>query len=436
MSPIVIVGIFAVVLLVAGLGVALIIHSIKGVKNTLNDTPRRTFMDAISAHHGGIVANSGTASLMHQNYGLRISYTLGKNRHFHITVEPPGRTWPERFIPLNPLDPRMADAEPVPFHNDRAIQLSHETRHNRLGKTLHINREIQTGDADFDQAVYIDTEADESLVLRTLQDTRARHAARALLDAGFGVTLLNRQGPVRLTHGSPEHLDPSQPAFRAYLDHAITLVNALPPLRDQGQAPKSAIPALILVAAGVLTFANLLVVVATEDMWPLLTHQLHVMLLGLTGALTCFALPISVWLFKGNSSAFSKVTLTAIFFPIVVFLGLEATARPLNVWLDHSKPEVVQGTMKRTFYTTNSKNNTRTYHFEIDLVYDGEHITEDYVDRMSLYATSKGTPLDITVRKGALGHPWIEAIEARPEKLPEALRPKKRRKTRRRKGKR
>lgn len=62
----------------------------------------------------------------------------------------------------------------------------------RLGKSLGINREVQTGDAAFDQRCYVDSPENDEVVKRLLADQAARQAILGLLDLGFHVQTSTR----------------------------------------------------------------------------------------------------------------------------------------------------------------------------------------------------------------------------------------------------
>ena len=65
-----------------------------------------------------------------------------------------------------------------------AVVLRAENSLDRLGKRIGVNREIQTGDQDFDARVYVESDAPDQDLQRTLADDRVRRAVRALLDGG------------------------------------------------------------------------------------------------------------------------------------------------------------------------------------------------------------------------------------------------------------
>lgn len=59
-----------------------------------------------------------------------------------------------------------------------------ETRRDRLGKALRLNRELQTGDDGFDRAVYLESDDPDELVAATIGSARLRQAVVAMLALG------------------------------------------------------------------------------------------------------------------------------------------------------------------------------------------------------------------------------------------------------------
>ncbi len=118
-------------------------------------------------------------------------------------VERHGRTFTARYIPGGKNTPptlritasvdEVADAAPAGAYREGArghlavrpaIIMRRETRNDRFGKRLGLNREIQTGDAPFDEAVYLETDSPEEDVRLTLAGEGVHEAVRKLLTSG------------------------------------------------------------------------------------------------------------------------------------------------------------------------------------------------------------------------------------------------------------
>ena len=81
-----------------------------------------------------------------------------------------------------------------------SVVVRRETSIDRLGKKLRINREVQTGDAAFDAAAYVESDAPDADVERVLGSAEVRRRAYALLEQGFSkVVLPTGAGPLVAT---------------------------------------------------------------------------------------------------------------------------------------------------------------------------------------------------------------------------------------------
>ncbi len=74
------------------------------------------------------------------------------------------------------------------------LTLRFETRVDRLGKWLRINRETQTGDPAFDDRVYLESEAPDALVLAALVDRGTRAGVVTCLTLGCTSLTLDDAG--------------------------------------------------------------------------------------------------------------------------------------------------------------------------------------------------------------------------------------------------
>ena len=124
-----------------------------------------------------------------------------------------------------------ADA-PTPFRGQGQRPVAHpprlfmrlETRRDRLGKSLRINRELQTGDDGFDQAVYLESDDPDDLVTTIVGSVHLRRAVVALLALGPDhVALGHPEQPVDVTW-SGSHAD--NPFVGDRLDRALDALDA------------------------------------------------------------------------------------------------------------------------------------------------------------------------------------------------------------------
>jgi hypothetical protein len=136
------------------------------------------------------------------------------------------------------------------------IRLRRETAGDARSKHRGTNREVQTGDAEFDAEVYIDTVAPDEVVLFVLSPPEVRAAARALLgEEGFADILVDdRHGDVVATLTTFPKRAPTDcaarvlEAFRALAWHLPTVQAHGARRRDTGQRA--------LLALGLTAFAS------------------------------------------------------------------------------------------------------------------------------------------------------------------------------------
>ena len=135
------------------------------------------------------------------------------------------------------------------------MKLRPERGADRFGKKLRLNREVQTGDAPFDNAVYIESTADDDEVLAMLASPRVRRAVLQLFSLGVREVCFNewRQHLVLRWSGryddNPFASDPVTPAL-AELD---AIVAELPRFASV-ELDKSATPGSGFVLTSVLAF--------------------------------------------------------------------------------------------------------------------------------------------------------------------------------------
>lgn len=109
------------------------------------------------------------------------------------------------------------------------MTLRREGALDRVGKALGVNREVQLADAEFDAHIYVESEAPEATIHRTLASPAARRVVLALLRGPCDeLTFAGDRVSARIS--AEALVDPRAPAVRAYVD-------AIAGLRDVVAAP-------------------------------------------------------------------------------------------------------------------------------------------------------------------------------------------------------
>ncbi len=131
-------------------------------------------------------------------------------QRYHAGVTPQSKAPPVFW--LTAVIEARAHQQGTPFRatGDRVmprlprLRLRRERPADRLGKSLRLNREVQTGDPRFDGEVYIESDASDQEVLAVLSSPRARDAVVALLGHGVHQLALNHDGEQLRIHWQGE----------------------------------------------------------------------------------------------------------------------------------------------------------------------------------------------------------------------------------------
>jgi hypothetical protein len=112
-----------------------------------------------------------------------------------------------------------------------AIVLRAEEALDRGGKTLGINRELQLGDREFDDTVYVLSEAPDELLRRVLATPAVRDSARALVRGVAGEVRLG-EGRVTIQVDAAQLEEAALPAVREAIGQLRALAGALAVPKD------------------------------------------------------------------------------------------------------------------------------------------------------------------------------------------------------------
>lgn len=283
-----------------------------------------------------------------------------------------------------------------------AIVLRRESGFDRLGKRLRLNREVQTGDAQFDAEVYVDTSSTDEAVQRTLSNGTLRDAVRDLLNQGVTRVEL---GPAGL---STLHFVADGPVTREavapLVDGLVRVAKALPTF-ERGRADKPDRPLL-----SVLLWAPLMVV-------PIVTFVIldsgtahHPVLDGTAAAIAAGAL---VWVLlvlvaaafhRGGPDSLLRVIIAALmnlWLPFLTFFFL----RSANVRLDESQAVAHAATVSR-LWTTTTKEGPRCW-VALTSWRTGEDVVELDPPCLITNELRPGDQATVITHAGKLGWEWV-----------------------------
>lgn len=289
------------------------------------------------------------------------------------------------------------------------LTVRRETGLDRLGKGLRINREVQTGDARFDDAVYIESDATDADVAAVLGDGRVRRAMVALLALGFKSIGVNDQGEtLTATYQTTDFsvVDPIQ--LRPAAEHLRAIALALPGFRGPFVRPSMWNRAALAVVGSILfTCAAFFALLATKSAYPPIASDAHGT--GILAGLGAWVvlLPVLAVLLRGRATSFRAFIVC--FFVLLAGLpvGAAGAAIGANGALDESRP-VAHATRVLRTRTVRNKNST-TYYVIVAGWRDREPV-ELTVSSSFMSTVSKGSRVIVTVGPGYFGWEWLRRI--------------------------
>jgi hypothetical protein len=359
---------------------------------------------------------------------------LRGQRHFFAVWLPHGKSRPARIhftTPAGPLAhplvtkshrvvsggspfrgearPRIESPAPLTLRSERKLDLT--------GKRLELNREIQTGDADFDQIVYLEGEAPDALVLAALSDPMTRAGVLKCLALGATEILLEQTGNLRLTLPltSEELVTPERIA--ALLDALGAAAEAIPPLQGEGRHRSSVSVIPTVAVLGALASWSLFYLV--DWLWKPIRPGLYwAAFFG--GLLLWFvSIPLLVRLLSGRSTSLRDLATSVIALAFGFPLGGADLLLTLNAVLDGSPPEehATQVTKLRRRTGKNS-----AYFVTVPSWRPGEGTVEIQINS-SVYSTlAVDQRVVVTTGKGLFGWERMTTIAPAPATSPQTSR--------------
>lgn len=385
--------------------IAILVATMLMRRGVVNDSTLIARLSELARALGGRMFGDTSFSAEHRGRPYSVGVTRSaKNTPSSISIELTLRG--EREAPAAEGDYRR---DVRPHLRERPwIVLRRETFLDRLGKALGINREIEVGDAAFDRAVYIESDAPPADVARILGEPRLRAAVVRVIALGYPrLTLHDGADAVRVRRDLPTAAQVSTESVREVLDLLDLVAASLPTFESDEIAsaprPFAQRTAVLLPTMVVPTLAFIFAMVAAQ-----LSHLVRsrgIMLSLFAGALLW--LPVAFLLgraMRGRSDSFRRFLWVGI--PLLVTLMCAAAgALPLlNDRLDGERPTVHDLRITRR-YITRSKSNTY-YHVHVE-GYDGGGDFElpraqAYYDQVRV-----GDVMAVEVHPGALGWAWV-----------------------------
>jgi hypothetical protein len=288
----------------------------------------------------------------------------------------------------------------------------------QLGKRLSIDRELQTGDARFDAAVYIESDAADADVLRMFGDARVREAVMAVTDMPCTQQLVfaadeqmaedRSNTPLRL------RLPPSALEDVAVMRKAVSGLAAVVMAFDvllatagpyrAGAPVQEAPPRPMRTGRGMLALLVVLGSLFGNCAMPTQAPTFGWLAVGIGVAfgLVLWALLLVPFglLFRGRSSSFGNVIALMLGCLGVVPLGTRAVQLG-NAWADQGAPET---RVARGRYV--SRKNGGDAELTATWLAGSPSVRID-ARALGLKAGEYDVPVEVVVKPGLLGAPWL-----------------------------
>lgn len=297
------------------------------------------------------------------------------------------------------------------------FKVARETAFDRWGKRWGITREIQTGDATFDQSYFLQSDT-PAFAASFFGDARKRDAVQAVFQMGASEVSHDGKTMSAAWVGLKVNADTNARPYGAVLPHLMGLTRELPyPGFGIGMAAEGSSWRVNRVLAFVLAIlagaaGGLLLIHGYNTYEPL--DPFGVFLDSLKYSLVAYLLFAygALMLLRGRSSSHRElmgVWVLGLFCFLLAGVGGEIT---LNGRLDDAAP-MVHRTPVIKKYTTKNKN-TVTHHVNVQSWRPGETDESLKVDRYTYDRITPGkTVATITTRPGKFGFEWIAGQEYR-----------------------
>lgn len=304
----------------------------------------------------------------------------------------------------------------MPFAHPLYLRFSREGWFDRMAKSAGFAHEIQTDDTAFDRATYI--ACDHPALGQVLRhDAEARQAITALFAAGAtGIDADGNHLWVRRKGDTPPEADQLRQLGRLQSALAVVPAHTWAAQRD----PFFWRAFIISCVAWSLAFYGLPAFFELKfAQIPLYFDYLAVIQAGLVTAGVILALALTaVWyLVRGSSRAHRIFTESALVFGLGIPFSSIAIFSDLNTTLDLAPAEVLSLSVQQAYTSTHTRKGRQytKYHLQLSAPANGRIPAPGAIEvPADLYVAARAQGgVVLTLRRGALGLPWIESLRAR-----------------------
>jgi len=289
-------------------------------------------------------------------------------RDFAFSASPASRNSPALVRLSLPLDVRFAGAKAQHgAYRDTArrrvagklgASLRKETNIDRFGKTLRLNAEHDTQDAEFDRAVYIESDASHEDLDALLSDATTRTAVQQILGLGFTrIELFRGQASVQAVVVGPT--PESIPKIPLVAERLAQIADNLPAFDNNPVGGTVALRTTLAAGLGILgAFASFVFAAVAAGSYQIIAPGAYGICVAIGLALWLVTSAVSFAVFRGKSDALRAFAF--VFFSQLGGMPALAigTAATLNAKLDTS-PEMHHDAPIVRRWVTTSKNSKK-----------------------------------------------------------------------------
>ncbi len=381
--------------------IALVVISLRKTKKV--QVKQTQILKNLQKNYQGHKESDNTVGFQQGEYDFTVTHVTGKHAKFVLHLKSPADGYPERFTPIG----EGALHAPVDCAYLPSIDFTRESGWTRLGKSLRISRELQTGDAPFDDKVFIHSTAPDEIVHQILRESSVRRAILFLLDCGYSrVALFTPAVPVYCWSGTPVNGAEDGEIWKKQCAALTDIARALPALKIKNTRPITMTRASSIMGLSILWAIVFFFIAAfTSDTWQTFTGAPINQGLLVGVVLWMVSLPVLVLLSRGFSDSLGSLLGST----IALLVALPTTSMflhsSLNAWLDHSKPREVHAKLVDSWVSKGSK--STSYYMRVDPGKKMGPVTDISISS-SFYYRLRGKKVTLIVKDGAFGWKWIE----------------------------
>jgi hypothetical protein len=282
-----------------------------------------------------------------------------------------------------------------------------ETKRDRFGKRIGLNRETQLGDAEFDERIYLECDAPDATSRKLFQSEASRRELVRVLSLGAPAVNLDRNGLLSIClRWVPKDI-PSQAQFEALLRAFGAFAESLPALRGRVPQLKSKLAVVLVLGSLIGSILGIPALFLVRWLWRPVDDDLYstTLLIGIFAWIVL--VPLSFFAIRGRSTALRDWIMTVSFSSFGVPIGCMTLAMAINGAFDTSAPvEHTEWVARR--WTTSGK--STTYHVQLEPTVPGDRGFSLTVSSSTYHALAGGTAARVTTRDGALGWAWLVSV--------------------------